>query len=338
MDLPLLADIVIISPMTQKHNKHQFHLRRVSLFGILLIAFFVIRLDAGSLPRPLGAHVLAYASEMSHSALLNGTNNARQANGLESLTLHDKLNAAAQAKAQHMADNDYWAHVAPDGTQPWHFFTQAGYSYEKAGENLAYGFMSSQGAIDGWMNSPSHKANVLGDFMDVGFGIVNTPSYQNSGEQTIVVAHYGTSANTAAAAAPDASSPSSNITPPLTAVPNTKENEITPTNSDRNPDNTSSQSPDDREPAIAAAPVQTGEPSRVSVFSMLSSRSLPIAALLSFTLVSFATAGYVLTHRTAFRHAVTAGEHFVVKHPGIDAALVATITSLILLTTYGNLN
>jgi hypothetical protein len=84
-------------------------------------------------------------------------------------------------------------------------------------------------------------------------------------------------------------------------------------------------------------PVQTAEKSRVSVLSMMAAKNAPIAALASLVMVSFATVGYALTHRSAFQHAVTAGEHFVVAHPGLDSAIVAAITSLILLTTYGNL-
>jgi hypothetical protein len=221
MDLPSYPDIVDISTMTQKHKKHVFHLRRIGLFSALLVAFFVVRLDAGSLPAGASKpHVLAYASEMSRGGLLSGTNAARSANGFGAFALNSQLNNSAQAKAQDMANKNYWAHVAPDGTQPWYFFDQAGYSYIKAGENLAYGFSTSQAAVDGWMNSPSHRANILGDYIEVGFGIVNTPNYQSNGEQTIVVAHYGTQQTSAPTAAPAA--PAATPTPaPAQTLPTT---------------------------------------------------------------------------------------------------------------------
>lgn len=333
--------------MTQTHKKHVFHLRRVGLFGILFAAFFIVRADAGALPEPLeySGKVLAYASEMSRGGLLSGTNAARSANGLAPLSLHSQLNNSAQAKAQDMANKNYWAHVSPDGTEPWYFFDQAGYSYVRAGENLAYGFMTSQGVIDGWMNSASHRANILGDYYDVGFGIVNTPDYQSSGEQTIVVAHYGTQAM--APAPPPPAAPAESSPPP--AAPITPVAEPTPA-----PAAPAAPAPNPSTPAPVATPektteeppaqtpasapiVQTGNSSQVSVLGMIATRTLPIAALTSLMMLSIAVTGYALTHRAAFQHTVTTGEHFVATHPGVDAGIIAAVTALILLTSYGNI-
>lgn len=317
------------------------------MFGILFAAFFIVRADAGALPEPLeySGKVLAYASEMSRGGLLSGTNAARSANGLAPLSLHSQLNNSAQAKAQDMANKNYWAHVSPDGTEPWYFFDQAGYSYVRAGENLAYGFMTSQGVIDGWMNSASHRANILGDYYDVGFGIVNTPDYQSSGEQTIVVAHYGTQAM--APAPPPPAAPAESSPPP--AAPITPVAEPTPA-----PAAPAAPAPNPSTPAPVATPektteeppaqtpasapiVQTGNSSQVSVLGMIATRTLPIAALTSLMMLSIAVTGYALTHRAAFQHTVTTGEHFVATHPGVDAGIIAAVTALILLTSYGNI-
>lgn len=135
--------------------------------------------------------VLGYATSISASGLLVSTNSNRSASGLSPLSLSGQLNAAAQAKAQHMIANDYWAHVAPDGTTPWVFIGNSGYAYLTAGENLAYGFNTSQQTVTGWMNSPSHRANILNTaYEDVGFGIANGANFQG-GENTVVVALYG---------------------------------------------------------------------------------------------------------------------------------------------------
>lgn len=337
--------------MKQTHHRHVFHLKRVGLFGVLLAAFFIVRVDAGAVPQPVKLQdVLAYATEMSRGGLLTGTNNARAASGLAPLTLDSQLNNSAQAKAQDMANKNYWAHVSPDGTQPWYFFDQAGYAYVRAGENLAYGFMTSQGAVDGWMNSPSHRDNILGNYYDVGFGIVNTPNYQSSGEQTIVVAHYGARAAApappAAPAAPAPSPPAVQAAPvaeaptptPAPTQPEEEKSETpkpTPVASNETAQPTTEQPPST---ATTATPVKTGESSRVSVLSMMVAKNAPVAALVSLVLVCFATVGYALTHRLAFQHAVVAGEHFVVAHPGLDSGIIAAITSLILLTTYGNIS
>ena len=338
--------------MKQTRKKHVFHLRRIGLLGVLVAAFFLVRIDAGAVPEPLQSnHVLAYATEMSHSGLLAGTNNARAANGLAPLSLNSQLNSSAQAKAQDMANKNYWAHVSPDGTQPWYFFDQAGYAYIRAGENLAYGFMTSQGAVDGWMNSATHRANILGDYYDVGFGIVNAPDYQSNGQQTIVVAHYGAKAAPpppapapapAAPTAPTSSAPPAPVesAPASTPEPATSKpiNE-TPTAESPTTQGDSNKQADEAAPTATTSPtpVQTGNSSRVSVFSMIAAKHAPVAALLSLVMVCFAVVGYALTHRSAFQHAVASGEHFVAAHPGIDTGIIAAITSLILLTTYGNL-
>lgn len=135
--------------------------------------------------------VLAYATEMTHAGLLSATNSQRTAHGVAALSLNTKLNNAAQAKANDMVARDYWSHQTPDGRQPWVFIVNAGYQYLAAGENLAYGFSTSSGAVTGWMNSPSHKANLLNAvFTEVGFGIANSANYVGNGPQTVVVAMY----------------------------------------------------------------------------------------------------------------------------------------------------
>lgn len=135
--------------------------------------------------------VLAYATNVSISGLLSATNTQRSNNGAGSLTINSKLNSAAQAKAQDMVNRNYWSHQTPDGQQPWVFITGAGYQYLSAGENLAYGFMTSSATVTGWMNSPSHRSNLLSSsFTEVGFGIANSPNFVGNGEQTVVVAMY----------------------------------------------------------------------------------------------------------------------------------------------------
>lgn len=133
--------------------------------------------------------VKSYATDMSDSGLLEVTNEIRTREGLKPLNLNESLDASAQSKANDMRQKDYWSHTSPDGQQPSDFITD--YTYSKTAENLAYGFNSSEAALRGWMNSSSHRSNVLDpDMKDIGFGIVNIPNYQNGGPQTLVVAFY----------------------------------------------------------------------------------------------------------------------------------------------------
>jgi len=78
--------------------------------------------------------------------------------GLLPLEANATLAQAAQAKAADMLNNNYWAHVSPDGTQPWSFFVNAGYSYRYAGENLARDFTNPASAVDAWMASPTNSS------------------------------------------------------------------------------------------------------------------------------------------------------------------------------------
>lgn len=135
----------------------------------------------------LGAH-----SDLSASQLLQATNSERSKDHESSLQLSDKLAAAAAAKAADMVQKNYWAHESPSGETPWQFIVASGYSYNEAGENLAYGFSSADGVLDAWMHSPEHRANILdADYSEVGFGVAQSPDFTGHGPQTIIVAMYG---------------------------------------------------------------------------------------------------------------------------------------------------
>ena len=105
--------------------------------------------------------------------LLALTNSERQASGLSSLKLNNFLEQSARSKCSDMVTRNYWGHVTPDGKNVSTFINRAGIrNFHKAGENLALGQSSLAQANHDWMNSPSHKANILDkDYTDVGFGL-----------------------------------------------------------------------------------------------------------------------------------------------------------------------
>lgn len=171
--------------------------------------------------------VLAYATEMSVNGLLTSTNQQRSSNGAGNLSVNSKLASAAQAKANDMAARNYWSHNTPDGNPPWVFITKAGYSYDEAGENLAYGFKTSSETVQGWMNSPSHRENLLNkDFTEVGFGFTNASNYNQDGEETIIVAMYA-KPYTVSAAQPTPPAPVA-VAPPTVKQTTTTTTEATP--------------------------------------------------------------------------------------------------------------
>jgi len=144
-----------------------------------------------SMWQPRGGVTLAYATNTSIAGLLQSTNAQRATNARAALSNNSQLNQAAQAKAQDMVARDYWSHDTPDGKEPWVFIQNAGYKYAKAGENLAFGFNSESAVVNGWMNSQSHKDNLLdGVFTEVGFGTCLSDNFVNMGKQLIVVQHF----------------------------------------------------------------------------------------------------------------------------------------------------
>lgn len=140
---------------------------------------------------PASNNVLGAHSDLSAGSLLAQTNVQRVADHETYLTLSSRLNKAAQTKAEDMVARNYWSHNTPSGQTPWSFITAAGYSYQKAGENLAYGFSSADTAVAAWMNSPTHRANILnGSYRQVGFGLASAKDFNHDGPTTVIVAMY----------------------------------------------------------------------------------------------------------------------------------------------------
>jgi len=136
--------------------------------------------------------VLGYATDIRVDQLLQDTNARRAEAGLSPLSLNETLSRAAAGKAADMFANNYWAHTSPQGKTPWDFITASGYTYTLAGENLAKNFQTSSGVVNAWMDSPTHKANIVKPgYKDVGFAVVN--GVLNGEETTLVVQMFGTS-------------------------------------------------------------------------------------------------------------------------------------------------
>ncbi len=274
--------------------------------------------------------VLSYATNMSISGLLQETNNQRVSGGLASLALNGLLNQAAQAKANDMASRDYWSHNTPEGNPPWVFFSNAGYKYQTAGENLAYGFDSSTEAVEGWMNSPGHRANVMNTgYVDVGFGIANAEDYQGTGPETIVVAMYGSPE--VVAAAPAAPAPSKPTAKPAA--------EPTPTPT---PTPTPEPTPAPKEEVNATAPI-VNENKKAASTPVVASQKIARIQLLSGSTASWSTfavsaiatiaiAIFFLRHGLLLRRVLVKSEAFIHKHPFLDIALVAIATIAIVLS------
>lgn len=99
-------------------------------------------------------------SLMASEHIMAATNTIRSKQGLNRLKTSQLLIESACNKLDHMVQNNYWSHDAPDGTTPWTFIDKAGYQYKAAGENLAYGQKTTEQLMQNWMDSPTHRENI----------------------------------------------------------------------------------------------------------------------------------------------------------------------------------
>lgn len=179
------------------HAKNNYRPHLARSYGLVAMFFIVIGLQFGYNAATTG-NVLGRESSVTISSLLDSTNKARSQASEPALVLNDKLNQAAYLKAQNMFAKQYWAHNAPDGTQPWKWFGSVGYDYDEAGENLAKNFTSTDAVMTAWLNSPEHRANILRNgYQDVGFAIMDGDL--NGKPVSIIVALYGRPAESAVA-------------------------------------------------------------------------------------------------------------------------------------------
>ena len=125
------------------------------------------------------------------AVLFRLVNDERMKAGLQPLLRDDQLDKGALAKCDDMVAKDYWAHNAPDGTEPWKFIDDTGVTYLKAGENLAYDMGSNSETVNSWMSSPGHKENILNkSYTDVGYALCHSDNFIGDGSKTIIVQHF----------------------------------------------------------------------------------------------------------------------------------------------------
>lgn len=272
----------------EKHTKGFLKAYAPYLPLLVIVGFGLFISTTGTFKK--GGDVLSYATNTSDPGLLDATNKARAENGLSPLKYSVVLDQAAQEKAKDMAARNYWSHNTPDGKEPWIFFESAGYKYYKAAENLAYGFGDSDTTVVGWMNSPSHRDNVLDkELTEVGFGIINVENYQNKGQETIVVAMYGLPANASVATAPEVKIGG--------GAPN----------------------------AVFASSNTNLESKKISYAQMLTGGSAPWITFAVGLMIGLIVMYLVLKHTRNLLRAIRNGEKFILHHPLLDTTVIALL-------------
>lgn len=96
-------------------------------------------------------------------------NEERAKAGLNPVTLDVTASSAAQVRAKEIVSS--FSHTRPNGSSFSTALKEQGVSYRAAGENIAYGQRTPEQVMEGWMNSPGHRANILNQsFTHIGIG------------------------------------------------------------------------------------------------------------------------------------------------------------------------
>ncbi len=96
---------------------------------------------------------------------------------MAALKVDEEVQRVARIKAEDMAKNNYFSHTSPTYGSPFNMLQSFKISYRTAGENIA-GNSSNSGAVNAWMNSSGHKANILNSsFNYTGIGVVTSSKY-----------------------------------------------------------------------------------------------------------------------------------------------------------------
>ena len=155
-----------------RENNYECKFLQSNALLSLAMLLLVVQILASALPINFISNI--FFADLTKVTLENSANQTRQSLGLAPLADSQKLDEAALLKAQNMIQNGYFSHTSPSGLTPWYWFGQVGYNYQFAGENLAVGFYESQEVYNAWMNSPSHRENLLNpNYKEVGTAVLD---------------------------------------------------------------------------------------------------------------------------------------------------------------------
>jgi hypothetical protein len=120
---------------------------------------------------------------VAEAAIIEMTNSVRSRENLSPVAANPALTIAARAFAAYLAKAKAFSHTA-DGKEPADRATAAGYVHCQIAENLALsadsrGFEAralAKQTIEGWLNSPGHRANMLAPYVtEIGVAIARVP-------------------------------------------------------------------------------------------------------------------------------------------------------------------
>ena len=98
--------------------------------------------------------------------------------GLSALKISLELTNGARLKSLDMHDRRYFSHTSPTYGSPFAMMKSLGITYRTAGENIARGYSTADAVVKAWMNSESHRANILNaSYTEIGVGYIADGNY-----------------------------------------------------------------------------------------------------------------------------------------------------------------
>ena len=152
-----------------------FNLKKISLIRARVIVYIFLAMFAAEFALFSNfTGLVSYNSFLANivsGVLVDMANTERSFSSLKKLETSPLLENAARLKAKDMAEKGYFAHTSPAGVTPWYWFQRVGYKFTYAGENLGVNFTDSSVLHQAWLNSASHRKNIIsGRFTQIGIG------------------------------------------------------------------------------------------------------------------------------------------------------------------------
>lgn len=171
-------------------------------FAVLLAALLsAVALTAPAAARNEGPRASASGVSALEAAVLANVNQIRAQHGLGALKMSRRLSAAADQQSEAMGAKGFFSHSSADGTAFWKrirkYYSDRNYRYWSVGENLLWSSpdVDASGALDMWMQSPEHRANLLSkSWREIGLSAIHVnaaPGAFQGLDVTIVTADFG---------------------------------------------------------------------------------------------------------------------------------------------------
>lgn len=163
----------------------------VTLFILLALPLFRSQLFAESTYTGCGGEIVSPTNSAHEARIIELVNEQRAAQGLPPMKFNASLTNAARYHAADMSQDDYFNHQTNDRSNGalvkvcnWSDRLKVYYTiYSGLGENIALGYPSPESVMEGWMNSSGHRANILGNYREIGVGFYNNYWVQDFGNR-----------------------------------------------------------------------------------------------------------------------------------------------------------